>query len=84
MEVVKISDTGQITVPLSVRKRLKLKTGDKVEFIEKDGQLYLQNSALHALDRVAKAFEGEAERAGFHNVDDMMTYLKEIRRESEG
>ena len=84
MEVARLSDGGQLTLPLSVRKKLKLKTGDKVEFIEKDGQLYLQNSALRALDRVAKAFEGEAEKAGFHNVDDMMAYLREIHRETEG
>lgn len=79
MEVARLSDRGQITLPLSVRKKLKLKTGDKVEFIEKEGQFYLRNSALLALDRVAKAFEGEAERAGFHNVDDMMAYLRKVQ-----
>jgi antitoxin PrlF len=31
-----ISSKGQITVPLEVRKRLGLKTGDRVEFVEED------------------------------------------------
>lgn len=30
MEIARISSKGQITIPVSVRNRLKLKTGDKV------------------------------------------------------
>jgi antitoxin PrlF len=31
-----ISSKGQITVPLEIRKRLGLKTGDRVEFVEEE------------------------------------------------
>ncbi len=34
MEVTKISSKGQITIPISVRNKLKLKTGDKIVIIE--------------------------------------------------
>ena len=34
MEVAKISSKGQITIPISVRNKLKLKTGDKIVIIE--------------------------------------------------
>ena len=30
MEVAKISSKGQITIPVSVRNKLKLRTGDKI------------------------------------------------------
>ena len=30
MEVAKISSKGQITIPVSVRNKLKLKAGDKI------------------------------------------------------
>ncbi len=33
-----ISSKGQITVPLAIRKRLGVKPGDRVEFIEEDGK----------------------------------------------
>ena len=34
MEVAKISSKGQITIPASVRNKLKLKTGDKIVILE--------------------------------------------------
>ena len=37
----KITSKGQITIPKSVRKRLNLKTGDKVDFILENGELKL-------------------------------------------
>lgn len=37
MEVATMTSKGQITIPVAVRKQLKLEQGDKVVFIE-DGQ----------------------------------------------
>ena len=34
MEVAKISSKGQITIPVSVRNKLKLRTGDKIVILE--------------------------------------------------
>ena len=78
MEVVKISDTGQITVPLSVRNKLRLKKGDKIEFIEEDGRFYLENAGFSAYKQMAGDFEGEAEKAGFHNEEELMEYLHDF------
>ena len=36
MESAKITSKGQITIPLRVRRKLNLNTGDRVEFVEKD------------------------------------------------
>lgn len=35
MELAKITSKGQITLPISIRRALHLKDGDKVAFIEK-------------------------------------------------
>ena len=35
MELAKITSKGQITFPISIRRILNLKDGDKVAFIEK-------------------------------------------------
>lgn len=84
MEVAKISSKGQITIPVEIREKLKLKAGDKVVIWEEDGRFYFENSAMLAFQRVEEAFAGEAEKAGFHTEDEMMDYVKEIRKEIRG
>ena len=49
MEVAKISSKGQITIPVSVRNKLKLKAGDKIVIFEENGRFYLENSAMMTL-----------------------------------
>lgn len=79
MEIAKISSKGQITIPISVRNKLNLKTGDKIVIFEENGRFYFENSAMQAFKRVEEAFAGEAEKAGFLTEDSMQDYMKEIR-----
>lgn len=84
MEVAKLSSKGQITIPVSVRNKLKLKTGDKIVIFEENGRFYIENSAMLAFQRAEEAFAGEAARAGFETEEDMQTYMREIRKEVRG
>lgn len=84
MEVAKISSKGQITIPVSVRNRLKLKTGDKIVILEENGRFYFENSAMLAFKRVENAFAGEAEKAGFETEEDLQEYMKGIRKDVRG
>ena len=84
MEIAKISSKGQITIPVSVRKKLKLKTGDKIVIFEEDGRFYFENSAMLAFKRAEEAFAGEAAKAGFETEEDMRNYMREIRKEVRG
>lgn len=52
MEVAKLSSKGQITIPVSIRNKLQLKTGDKVVILEENGRFYLENSAFIAFNRI--------------------------------
>ena len=52
MEIAKVMSKGQVTIPISIRKKLNLKEGDKVVFIEKDGNMVIANSAMVALQKV--------------------------------
>jgi len=38
----KISVKGQVTVPTDARKKLELVVGDRVVFIEKDGEIVIR------------------------------------------
>jgi len=46
MNVAKVSENGQITVPVDIRRLLRLRKGDKLAFIEKDnGEIVINNSS---------------------------------------
>jgi len=81
MELAKVMSKGQVTIPVSVRKKLNLKEGDKVIFIEKDGNMVIANSAMVALQKVQDYFEGEAERLGLETEEDVVDLVKEVRKE---
>ncbi len=81
MEIAKISSKGQITIPISVRNRLNLNTGDKVLIFEENGRFYIENAANVAFQHVEENFRGAAAEAGFRNESEMQDYLKEIREE---
>ena len=81
MEIAKISSKGQITIPVSVRNRLHLNTGDKVLILEENGRFYIENAANVAFQHVEEGFRGAAAEAGFKSEDEMQDYMKEIREE---
>ena len=81
MELAKITSKGQITLPISIRKILNLKDGDKVAFIEKDGNYIVINPVSLAIDEVREEFEGEAKRLGLKTEEDVVKMIKEIRQE---
>lgn len=81
MELAKLTSKGQITIPIEIRRKLGVKTGDKVLFIEDGDKVVIINATLAALKEAQKAFEGEAERAGINNEEDISRMIKEMRRE---
>ena len=81
MDMARISVKGQVTNPVAIRKTLGLKEGDKVVFAEKDGNIVLLNSNRLAFQEFQRSMNGEAERVGWENEQDVVDYCKEIRRE---
>jgi len=83
MQLAKLSVDGQITIPERIRKRMNLKTGDKIMFIEgdSDNAVTIINSSVAALKKLQTAMEGEAEKAGIMNDDDILDLCADVRRE---
>jgi AbrB family looped-hinge helix DNA binding protein len=81
MEIAKITTKGQITIPVAVRRSMKLKDGSKVLFIQEGDRYYVENAAMVAINRMQEAFAGEAERLGLQNEDDVVAMIKDIRRD---
>lgn len=84
MELAKLTTKGQITLPIAIRRSLSLKDGDKVAFIERNGQYVLLNPTKLAFEEAQKAFEGEAERLGLKDIDDVVALIEEVRKEKRG
>ncbi|PKM81751.1 MAG: AbrB/MazE/SpoVT family DNA-binding domain-containing protein [Firmicutes bacterium HGW-Firmicutes-14] len=81
MELARLSSKGQITIPIEIRKKLNLKEGDKVLFLEENGRIIITNSSLAALKEFQQAMAGEAERQGLRSEEDINKMVKEIRYE---
>ena len=82
MELAKITSKGQITLPINIRRALNLKDGDKVAFVEMNGQYVLTNPTMLAIRQLQTDFAGFAEENGLQNEDDVVAMVKEIRAES--
>ena len=80
MNLVKISENGQITVPVEIRRLLGLKSGDKILFFQKpNGEVVINNASAQAINKAKKAFEGTAEQMGVNNEDDVQELVDEVR-----
>ena len=58
MELAKVTSKDQITVPSEIRRKLKLRTGDKVVFTEEDGKIVFRNASLTALSEIQEEMRG--------------------------
>lgn len=84
MELAKITSKGQITLPVGIRKKLGVKDGDKVLFVEDNGKVIIMNASIQALLDAQKAFEGVAAGLGVQNEQDVVDMVKEVRAERSG
>lgn len=80
MELAKVTTKGQVTIPKSIRDLLDLKEGSKIIFIQKGKDIIIKNSAMITLEKIQDAFDGEAERLGLENEEDVVNLIKEFRK----
>lgn len=79
MELATVTSKGQITIPVKIRNKLSLKTGDQVFFMEEKGKIVFQNASQIALSTIQSEMDGKAEKAGFKTEEDVVDYIKELR-----
>ena len=82
MELANVTTKGQVTIPIAIRKRLGIKDGGKLAFVEKPDGVVLMNPTMMALEKIGNAFKGEAERLGLKDDNDVIAMIKEIRKEN--
>ena len=80
MNLVRLSANGQITVPVEIRKQLRLRSGDKILLYQnQSGEIVLGNASAGALLKVQDAMEGVAQRLNVQNEDDVQKLVDEVR-----
>lgn len=80
MNLARLTSAGQITVPAEIRRELKIVPGGKILFVKnKDNEIVIKNASMSAWDNLQKAFEGEAERIGWKDEQDVVNYIKDLR-----
>ena len=61
MNLARVSANGQITVPIEIRRALKLREGDKVLFLQKEnGEIIVNNTSLVAIQEAQAAVAGSS------------------------
>lgn len=80
MEVSRVTSKGQITIPKAVRERLNLTEGDKVAFIEKDGNIVITKSSIIALREFLDSMSAEAQAKGI-TEEELLNDLEQVREE---
>ncbi len=84
MEVARVTSSGQITIPVDIRRRLNIKEGDKVMFMESGEGVLMLNSSITAFKQFQREMEGEAEKAGLFTEGDVISLCREARKELSG
>lgn len=85
MNLAKISCNGQITVPIEIRRKLNLREGDKVLFIQREnGEIVIDNASASALFKIQGAMSGLAGRLGLRDEDDVQILVDEVRYGKDG
>ena len=80
MNLARVSANGQITVPVEIRRLLKLKEGDKILFLPKEnGEVTVGNANALALADAQKAFSGAAEKLGNPTQEEIQSWVDDVR-----
>ena len=75
MNIAKVSANGQITVPVEIRRALKLKEGDKVIFYQRDnGEIVVNNTSLVAIQELQAAVSGSE-----YSEEDVLADVMQLR-----
>ena len=80
----KVMSKGQITLPVDIRKNMKLETGDRVALVYENNRVILMNPAIYAMEEFQKSMKNEWKKAGIHSQEDLDNIMLEIRNETEG
>ena len=80
MNLARVSANGQITVPVEIRRALKLKEGDKMLFfLKENGEIVVNNTSLVAIGEAQQAVAGSV-----YSEDEILSDVMRLRYGDKG
>jgi antitoxin PrlF len=76
-QIVRVQEKGQVTIPLEIRKKLNLKKGDLVTFVETDGCVIIKPAEV-ILDETLDEIGQTLKEKGI-SLNDLMERSRSIR-----
>lgn len=77
----KVMSKDQVTIPKDIREILGVTSDDRITFIVEGNTVRIVNSAAYAMELLQKEMSGETVRTGLISDDDIMAFVKELRKE---
>ena len=78
MNLARVSNNGQITIPVEIRRALKIRAGDKILFFRKDnGEIIVQNPNISTIEEAQTAVAGSN-----YSEDEILTDVMNLRYEA--
>ena len=67
-------------MPVEIRRKLGLKSGDKILFLQnQNGEIVVSNASAAAIRKAQEAFAGAAEAIGVSGEEDIQALVEEVR-----
>jgi AbrB family looped-hinge helix DNA binding protein len=79
----KVMSKGQITLPVDIRRKMGVATGDRVALIYENDRVIMMNPAVFAMETLQREMRGEWEKAGIHSEADVDDLVRSVRAEVE-
>ncbi len=79
ISAVRVQEKGQVTIPLKIRRKLKLRKGDLVTFVETDAGIVIKPAEIVASDALQEI--GRELRARGITPEELMERGRSIREE---
>jgi AbrB family looped-hinge helix DNA binding protein len=81
-DIIKVSSKGQIVIPREVRKKMGVKSGEKLLVITRDGDILLRKAKELSLDDVAERIDKVTREDGI-DVDKLVAEAVQWARKSK-
>jgi AbrB family looped-hinge helix DNA binding protein len=79
----KVMSKGQITLPVDIRKKMGVSTGDRVALIYDNDRVIMMNPAVFAMETLQREMSSEWEKAGIRSEADVDDLVRSVRAEVE-
>ena len=80
MNLARVSANGQITVPVEIRRLLRIREGDKILFMQREnGEVVIGNASTTALIKAQEAMKGVAEELGNPSEEEIQSWVDGAR-----